>query len=167
MTDTDSTAAAPRALPPYGFDEHQAEALARLTDRYQSDLPGIRTRVVTSVPAVLHAACGHQSDRMFKGSALFKDTLEPLGLAGDLEDRAEDVADALSLLRVARADLDGLESSLLLAARSKSARTGKPLLTFKQIAAALAVESEQAAQGRYRRKVGNLSGSDSGQDGTP
>lgn len=44
---------------------------------------------------------------------------------------------------------------------------GKPLLTFRKIAAALGVESEQAAQGRYRRKVGNLNGSDSEIDGTP
>ncbi|WP_185994032.1 hypothetical protein [Streptomyces benahoarensis] len=56
---------------------------------------------------------------------------------------------------------------MLLAARSTSTRTGKPLLTFKQIAAALDVGSEQAAQGRYRRKVGNLNSSDSGADGTP
>ncbi|MFE7977885.1 hypothetical protein [Streptomyces shenzhenensis] len=35
------------------------------------------------------------------------------------------------------------------------------------VAAALGVESEQAAQGRYRRKVGNLNGADSGLDGTP
>jgi hypothetical protein len=34
-------------------------------------------------------------------------------------------------------------------------------------APALAVEFEQAAQGRCRRKVGNLNGSDSGIDGTP
>lgn len=35
----------------------------------------------------------------------------------------------------------------MLVARSTSTRTGKPLLTFKQIAAALGVEPEQAAQG--------------------
>ena len=55
----------------------------------------------------------------------------------------------------------------LLAARQPGARTGKPLLTFRQIAAAIGAESEQAAQGRYRRKVGNLNDSDSGNDGTP
>jgi hypothetical protein len=87
--------------------------------------------------------------------------------AAEPEDRAEDVADALSLLRAARADLDGLEAALLLAARQPGTRTGKPLLTFRQIAAAIGAESEQAAQGRYRRKVGSLNGSDSGHDGTP
>jgi hypothetical protein len=57
---------------------------------------------------------------------------------------------------------------VLLAARQPGARTGgRPLLTFKQIAAAIGAESEQAAQGRYRRKVGNLNNSDSGNDGTP
>jgi hypothetical protein len=51
---------------------------------------------------------------------------------------------------------------------SPGARTGgKPLLTFRQIAAAIGAESKQAAQGRYRRKVGNLNNSDSGNDGTP
>ncbi|MEV0415447.1 hypothetical protein AB0I68_32895 [Streptomyces sp. NPDC050448] len=92
----------------------------------------------------LHAVHAHQARR------LLKDMTE---LQEEPEGRAEDVADALALLQVARADLDGLEGTLLLAARSTSSRTGKPLLTFKKIAAALGVESEQAAQGRYRRKV--------------
>jgi hypothetical protein len=39
-------------------------------------------------------------------------------------------------------------------------------LTFRQIAAAIEAESEQAAQGRYKCKVGNLNNSDSGTDGT-
>lgn len=64
-------------------------------------------------------------------------------------------------------DLEGLEAALLLAARTASTRTGEPLLTFKKIAAALGVESEQTAQGRYRRKADNLNGTDSGLDGTP
>ncbi len=50
---------------------------------------------------------------------------------------------------------------------SPAPRTGKPLLTSRQIAAAIGAGSEQAAQGRYRRKVGNLNNSDSGNDGTP
>lgn len=54
-----------------------------------------------------------------------------------------------------------------LVARTASTRTGKPLLTFRQLAAALGVESEQAAQGRYRRKVGTPNASSSGVDGTP
>jgi hypothetical protein len=70
--------------------------------------------------------------------------------------------------RRTREDLDSLEAALLYAARRPGARTGgKSLLTFRQIAAAIGTESEQAAQGRYRRKVGNLNGSDSGNDGTP
>ncbi|MEU7159178.1 hypothetical protein AB0A98_22475 [Streptomyces chrestomyceticus] len=60
------------------------------------------------------------------------------------EDRADDVAAALALLRVVRADLEGLEAGLLLAARSNGSRTSKPLLTFKDIAAALGAHSEQA-----------------------
>lgn len=57
---------------------------------------------------------------------------------------SEDYADAVAairdrtpqssvpvLLQVAGADLEGLEATLLMAARMLSARTGKPLLTFK------------------------------------
>ncbi|MFF3129265.1 hypothetical protein ACFVRD_45285, partial [Streptomyces sp. NPDC057908] len=58
------------------------------------------------------------------------------------DDHADDVAAALTLFQIAR---DDLEATLLLAARTASTRTGKPLLTFKQIAAALGVESEQPA----------------------
>jgi hypothetical protein len=113
---------------------------------------------------VVHAVCGHQARRLFENSRLQPGNPGPAEAA---EDRAGDVADALSLLRAAREDLDGLEAALLLAARQPSTRTGKPLLTFRQIAAAIGADSEQAAQGRYRRKVGNLSNSDSGNDGTP
>jgi hypothetical protein len=81
---------------------------------------------------------------------------------------SEDVADALALLQTAREDLESLEAALLYAARRPGARTGgKPLLTFRQIAAAIGVESEQAAQGRYHRRVGSPSTSESGNDGTP
>ncbi|MCX5097371.1 hypothetical protein OOK36_53830 [Streptomyces sp. NBC_00365] len=83
------------------------------------------------------------------------------------EDRADDVTAALALLQIARDDLETLEGALLLAARTASTRTGKPLLTFRQIAAALGVESEQAAQGRYHRKVGTPNATSSGVDGTP
>lgn len=89
------------------------------------------------------------------------------GPAEEPEDRAEDVADALSLLQAAREDLDSLEAALLLAARQPGRHGGKPLLTFRQIAAAIGAESEQAAQCRYRCKVGNLNNNDSGNDGTP
>ncbi|UNZ21348.1 hypothetical protein [Streptomyces sp. 891-h] len=62
------------------------------------------------------------------------------------------------MLWVARADLEAVEGALLLAARSASVRTGKPLLMFKIISHALRTESEQAAQGHYCRKVSNLNG---------
>nr|WTB11977.1 hypothetical protein OG546_49245 [Streptomyces antimycoticus] len=61
--------------------------------------------------------------------------------------------------------VDAAEGGLLLAARQSGA-DGKPLLTFRRIAEALGVDSEQAAQGRYRRRVGSLNRSDSGYDGT-
>jgi hypothetical protein len=162
MTNAGGTGAAPRA--PYRLDEHEAAALARLADRYTDDLPGIQQRAAVRVPAVVHAVCGHQARRLFENSRLQPGNPGP---AEAPEDRAGDVADALSLLRAAREDLDGLEAALLLAARQPGTRTGKPLLTFRQIAAAIGADSEQAAQGRYRRKVGNLSSSDGGNDGTP
>jgi hypothetical protein len=162
MTNTSGTGRAPRA--PYGLDEDEAAALARLADRYADDLPGNQQGAAVRVLAAVHAACGHQARRLFKNSRLQAHTTGP---AEEPEDRAGDVADALSLLRAAREDLDGLEAALLLAARQPGTRTGKPLLTFRQIAAAIGAESEQAAQGRYRRKVGNLNNSDSGNDGTP
>jgi len=146
------------------LEQHESEALARLADRYADDLPDIQRRGRTLVPAVVHAVVGYQAGRLMTTSGLFE------GAAAskeEPEDRAEDVADALSLLRAARADIDGLEAALLLAARQPSNHAGKPLLTFRQIAGAIGAESEQAAQGRYRRKVGNLNGSDSGNDGTP
>jgi len=149
---------------PYEMDEHGAAALARLADRYAGDLPGILQREVVRVPAALHAVVRYQARRLLPDFLLVPGTPGP---AEEPEERAGDVADALSLLRAARADLDGLEAALLLAARQPSGRTGKPLLTFRQIAAAIGAESEQAAQGRYRRKVGNLNNSDSGNDGTP
>jgi hypothetical protein len=158
MTNTSATGKAPRA--PYELDEHGAAALARLADRYAGDLPAIQQRGTVRVPGVVHAVIHHQARRLLPDFLLVPPAEQP-------EDRAEDVADALSLLRAAREDLDGLEAALLLAARQPGARTGKPLLTFRQIAAAIGAESEQAAQGRYRRKVGNLSNSDSGNDGTP
>lgn len=158
MTNTSDTGKAPRAL--YELDEHEAAALARLADRYADDLPAIQRRDLVRVPAVVHAVIRHQARRLLPSFLLVPPAEEP-------EDRAEDVADALSLLEAAHEDLDGLEAALLLAARQPGTRTGKPLLTFRQIAAAIGAESEQAAQGRYRRKVGNPSSSESGNDGTP
>jgi hypothetical protein len=133
--------------------------MARLADRYAGDLPGIQQRAAVRVPAVVHAVCGHQARRLFKTSRLLADAQGPAEVT---DDRAGDVADALSLLRAARADLGGLEAALLLAARQPGTRTGKPLLTFRQIAAAIGAESEQAAQGRYRRKVAARPGSAAG-----
>jgi hypothetical protein len=163
MTNTSDTGKALRAL--FELDEHGAAALARLADRYADDLPGIQQREAVRVTAVVHAVFRHQARRLLKDFFLVADAPGP---AEEPEDRAEDVADALSLLQGAREDLDSLEAALLYAARRPGARTGgKPLLTFRQIAAAIGAESEQAAQGRYRRKVGNPSSSDSGNDGTP
>lgn len=141
----------------YRLDEREAAALDRLAERYAESLSRIQEQKITLVQAVMHAVCGHQATRLF---ADWTDSAEKP------EDRAEDVADALSLLRAARAEIDGVEAALLIAARQANSSTGKPLLTFRQIAAAIGAESEQAAQGRYRQRVGNLNGSDSGQDGT-
>ena len=148
MTNVNCAGKAPRAYCP--LDEHEAGALARLTDRYAGDLPAVQQRLLVRVIAVLHAAVHHQARRLIPNVPPIADTPGP---ADELEDRAEDVADALSLLRAAREDLDSLEAALLMAARQPG---GKPLLTFRQIAAAIGAESEQAAQGRYSRKVGNL-----------
>ena len=159
MTNANGTRKARRA--PYELDEHGAAALARLADRYADDLPAIQQRETVRATAAVHAVIHHQARRLFPKFLLVPPAEEP-------EDRAEDVADALSLLRAAREDLDNMEAALLLAARQPGARTGgKPLLTFRQIATAIGAESEQAAQGRYRRKVGNLNNSDSGNNGTP
>lgn len=66
--------------------------------------------------------------------------------------RPEDILDALALIRAARTNLEATEAALLSIARHVT-EEGKPLLTFRAIAAALGLASEQAAQGRYRRKV--------------
>ncbi|MFD9396944.1 hypothetical protein ACFWBB_41285 [Streptomyces sp. NPDC060000] len=164
MTTTDKPTRAPRPVP-YVMDEDQAELLARLAEDYAAALPEIQARTPqASVSVLLHAVHADQACRMFVSHPYWENAV---GETEVPEDRADDVAAALALLQVARADLEGLEGSLLLAARTASTRTGKPLLTFKKIAAALGVESEKAAQGRYRRKVGNLNGTDSGLDGTP
>lgn len=162
MTNTSGTGKALRAS--FELDEQGAAALARLTDRYADDLPAIQQREAVRATVVVHAVFRHQARRLLPDFRLARVTDDP---AEELEDRAEDVADALSLLQAAREDLDGLEGALLYAARRPGARTGgKPLLTFRQIAAAIGAESEQAAQGRYRRKVGSPSSSESGNDGT-
>ena len=163
MTNTRGTGKALRAS--FELDARGAAALARLTDRYAGDLPAIQQREVVRTAAVVHAVFHHQARRLLPNFRMVRETDDP---AEELEDRAEDVADALSLLQTAREGLDSLEAALLYAARRPGARTsGKPLLTFRQIAAAIGAESEQAAQGRYRRKVGNPSSSESGNDGTP
>jgi hypothetical protein len=159
MTNTNGAGKALRAS--FELDEQGRAAL----DRYAGDLPVVQQREAARVLAVVHAVFRHQARRLLPDFRLVPDTPGP---AEELEDRAEDVADALSLLQAAREDLDSLEAALLYAGRRPGARTGgKPLLTFRQIAAAIGVESEQAAQGRYRRKVGNPSSSESGNDGTP
>jgi hypothetical protein len=57
---------------------------------------------------------------------------------------------------------------LLRIARNAGTNVGDkdtPLLTFRQVSDALGLASEQAAQSRYQRRVGNLNLSDSGLDG--
>lgn len=164
MTNTDKPARPIRPVP-YVVHEDQAQLLARLSVDYAGDLQQIRERAPhASITAILHAVHAHQAQRVFACDPRWR---EAAGITEAPEDRAEDVAAALALLQVARDDLEGLEAALLVAARTASTRTGKPLLTFRQIAAALGVESEQAAQGRYRRKVGTPNATSSGVDGTP
>jgi hypothetical protein len=163
MTNTSGTEKVPGSF--FELDERGVAALARLTNRYAGDLPTVQQREAVRATAVVHAVFHHQARRLLPNFRLARVTD---GSAEELEDRAEDVADALSLLQAAREDLNSLEAALLYAARRPGTRTGgKPLLTFRQIAAAIGAESEQAAQGRYRRKVGNPSSSESGNDGTP
>ncbi|MFD4177262.1 hypothetical protein [Streptomyces anulatus] len=164
MTNTDKPLCPVRPVP-YVMDEDQARLLALLIEGYADDLPQIRERTpLASITALLYAVHAHQTQRVFACDPRWRETL---GITEVPEDRADDVATALALLQVARDDLEGLEGALLLAARTASTRTGKALLTFRQIAAALGVESEQAAQGRYRRKVGTPNAASSGVDGTP
>lgn len=164
MTNTDKPLRPVRPVP-YVMDENQAQLLALLVEGYADDLPQIRERTpLASITALLYAVHAHQAQRVFACDPRWKETA---GVTEVPEDRADDVAAALALLQVARDDLEGLEGVLLLAARTDSTRTGKPLLTFRRIAAALGVESEQAAQGRYRRKVGTPNATSSGVDGTP
>ncbi|MGW0672532.1 hypothetical protein [Streptomyces sp. NPDC002746] len=161
MTNTDG----PTRLAPYAMDEEQAGLLARLAADYADALVKIRDRESqASIAPVLHAIWVHQAQRILACDLRWRETA---GITEVPEDRAEDVSAALALLQIARDDLETLEGALLLAARTASTRTGKPLLTSRQIAAALGVESEQAAQGRYRRKVGTPNASSSGIDGTP
>lgn len=164
MTNTEKATRTPQAVS-YGMRNEQAAILARLADRYAEAVPAICARTPeASVSGLLHAVTAHQVRRLFTSDARWRRTT---GITAVPEDRTEDVAAAMGLLQVARADLEGLEAALLLAARSNSSRTGKPLLTFEQIADALGVESEQAAQCRYRRMVGMLDATSSGADGTP
>jgi hypothetical protein len=154
MTSTGGAGKPPRT--PFELNEHGSEALARLAGEYAGDLPAIQQREVVRIPAVVHAVVNHQASRLFPRLRLIPSAEEP-------GDRPEDIADALSLVQSAREDLERLEAALLLAARQPGTSTGgRPLLTFRQIAAAIGAESEQAAQGRYRRKVGSLNASDGG-----
>ncbi|MFF2374867.1 hypothetical protein ACFVUW_10840 [Streptomyces xiamenensis] len=164
MTNTDKSLRSIRPVP-YVMDEDQAQLLARLSTDYADGLQQTRERTPhTSISALLHAVTAHQAQRLFARNPHWK---KIAGITEDPEDRADDVAAALALLQVARDDLEALEVFLLMVARTTSTRTGKPLLTFRQIATALSVESEQAAQGRYRRKVGTPNATSTGIDGTP
>ncbi|MGF0167590.1 hypothetical protein OH717_34320 (plasmid) [Streptomyces albidoflavus] len=129
-----------RAVPGVLGDD-QAAALARLLDRHGATLDDERRRRATaSIPVALQAVITAQARHILQR--------EPVDRADE-----SDVLDALSLIRAAREDIEQAESALLLAARTEAA-DGKPLLTFRRIAAALDLESEQAAQGRYLRRVG-------------
>ena len=112
MTNTSGTGKALRAS--FELDEQGAAALARLADRYADDLPAIQQRDAVRVPAVVHAVFHHQARRLLPNFRMARVTEDP---AEEPEDRAEDVADALSLLQTAREDLDSLEAALLYAAR--------------------------------------------------
>lgn len=164
MTNTNEPTRTPRPAP-YGMDEEQAELLARLNDRYADAVPEVRARTPeASLPALLHAVNAHQVRRVLASNPHWQKTT---GITEAPEDHAEDVASALALLQIARADLEKLEAALLLAARFPSSRTGKPLLTFPKIADAIGAESGQAAQDRYRRRVGAPNATATGVDGTP
>ncbi|MGW2919315.1 hypothetical protein ACWDBF_15820 [Streptomyces angustmyceticus] len=157
MVNTDKPARAPRPVP-YVMDEDQARLLATLSEDYADALPQLQARTPqASVAALLHAVHAHQAQRLFVSHRYWQ---KAAGETEVPEDRADDIAAALALLQA-------LECSMLLAARTASARTGNPLLSFKQIAASLGIESEQAAQGRYRHKVGTPNATAFGIDGTP
>ncbi|WP_202514188.1 MULTISPECIES: hypothetical protein [unclassified Streptomyces] len=121
--------------------DDQAAALARLLESHGATLDDERRRRATaSIPVALQGVITAQARHILQR--------EPVDRADE-----SDVLDALSLIRTAREDIDQAEAALLLAARTEAA-DGKPLLTFRRIAAALDLESEQAAQGRYLRRVG-------------
>src|SRR5690242_19687241 len=119
MKNTSGTGKAPRAF--FELDEQGAAALARLAERYAGDLPAVQQREAVRVTAVVHAVFHHQARRLLPNFRLIRVTDDPVE---ESEDRAEDVADALSLLQAAREDLASLEAALLYAARRPGARTG-------------------------------------------
>lgn len=114
MTNTSGPGKALRASS--DLDEQGAAALARLADRYAGDLPGIQQLEALRVRAVVHAVFRHQARRILPPN--FRMLWDGPGQEEDeLEDRAEDVADALALLQAAREDIDSMEAALLYAAR--------------------------------------------------
>ncbi|MER6723064.1 hypothetical protein [Streptomyces halstedii] len=138
---TDPQHARPLRAVPGALRDDQAAALARLLDRHAATLDDERRhRVTTSISVALQAVITAQARHILRR--------EPVDRADE-----SDVLDALSLIRAARDDIDQAEAALLLAARTEAA-DGKPLLIFRRIAAALDLDSEQAAQGRYLRRVG-------------
>ncbi|MEU9339546.1 hypothetical protein AB0D49_41500 [Streptomyces sp. NPDC048290] len=106
MTHAEGPARPPRPVP-YMMDEEQA----RLTEQYTDAADEIRYRTPhVSITALLHAVHAHQARRAFACDPRWR---EIAGVTELPEDRADDGAAALALLRVARDDTgsDGEPSS--------------------------------------------------------
>ncbi|MEV0471879.1 hypothetical protein [Streptomyces prunicolor] len=90
--------------------DEQVRLLARLSEVYADALPEIRDRTPqASVAVLLYAVHAHQAQRVLAGDVRWRETA---GITEVPEDRPEDVAAALALLQVARAELEGLEGAL-------------------------------------------------------
>ena len=139
-------------------------SLARLADRYADDLPGIQQRGAVRVTAVVHAGVDHQARRLLPDFRLAADT--PGRRRSPRTGPRTSPTPCPCCERRARTST-AWKPPCCWQLASPAPHGGKPLLTFRQIAAAIGAESEQAAQGRYRRKVGNLNNSDSGNDEPP
>ncbi|MBU7598906.1 hypothetical protein JGS22_015100 [Streptomyces sp. P38-E01] len=150
----------------YGTDQDQAGALARLTERYAAVLPEIRKREPqTASSELLSAVLGYQVTRMLREHRWWSKVMGPSTEV--LDDRREDVAAAFALLEDALSELVAMRQFFLVVARHPTASTAKPLLTFEEVAAAVGLDSAQAAKSLYRHVVDNPSAASAGTDGTP